>query len=185
MDKETLRTRDHAIVTFRFMFHPEYIRAGAKFMFREGKTKGTGVVKEAIFIPKGSELSTQAREGRHQQHQQGGRASMPETANKTSGTPARQHRARTRPKGETTTPTGWATTPRDYPGIDRNHMDSNRPQGHPAAGKKIKKNAAGYARIQFISIGGWRRLLRGVMHARYGMLFMRYARSWSLFRSNN
>jgi len=87
MDKETLRTRDHAIVTFRFMFHPEYIRAGAKFMFREGKTKGTGVVKEAIFIPKGSELSTQAREQKKREEKAGAKQEKHARARAISATP--------------------------------------------------------------------------------------------------
>ena len=30
------------------MFHPEYIRPGTKFMFREGKTKGIGIVMGAV-----------------------------------------------------------------------------------------------------------------------------------------
>ena len=37
-------------VTFRFMFRPEFLRKGAKLMFREGKTKGTGVVRDIEFI---------------------------------------------------------------------------------------------------------------------------------------
>ena len=50
MDTATLRTRDRAIVKFRFMYQPEYLRTGAKFIFREGKTKGTGIVREIVYM---------------------------------------------------------------------------------------------------------------------------------------
>jgi len=52
MDTETLRTRDRALVRFRFMFRPEYMRTEAKLMFREGKTKGTGIVKTIHYLSK-------------------------------------------------------------------------------------------------------------------------------------
>ena len=44
MDKEILRTGDRAIVRFRFMQSPEYIKPGSKVLFREGRTKGLGKV---------------------------------------------------------------------------------------------------------------------------------------------
>jgi GTPase len=39
-----LRTGDKAIVRFRFMFRPEYMRVGERLIFREGRTKGLGVI---------------------------------------------------------------------------------------------------------------------------------------------
>lgn len=44
MDKEVLRTGDKAIVTFRFMYRPEYMHSGVRLVMREGSTRGMGVV---------------------------------------------------------------------------------------------------------------------------------------------
>jgi len=48
MGKESLRTGDKAKVKFRFMFKPEYIKEGERLIFREGRTKGLGVITEVI-----------------------------------------------------------------------------------------------------------------------------------------
>ncbi|RMZ53490.1 hypothetical protein APUTEX25_003312 [Auxenochlorella protothecoides] len=44
MDRDRLRSGDRATVRFRFLQHPEYLTPGARFVFREGKTKGVGRV---------------------------------------------------------------------------------------------------------------------------------------------
>ncbi|KAJ3187574.1 hypothetical protein HK101_009353 [Irineochytrium annulatum] len=44
MDKQVLRTGDRALVRFRFIQHPEYLKVGARLLFREGRTKGVGKV---------------------------------------------------------------------------------------------------------------------------------------------
>ena len=44
MDKERLRSGDRAIVRFRFLQRPEYLVQGTRFVFREGRTKGIGIV---------------------------------------------------------------------------------------------------------------------------------------------
>ncbi|KAK6533560.1 hypothetical protein TWF694_002498 [Orbilia ellipsospora] len=49
LDRETVRTGDRALVAFRFVQRPEYILPGDKLLFREGRTKGLGVVKEIDF----------------------------------------------------------------------------------------------------------------------------------------
>lgn len=36
MDKQILRTGDRAIVTFRFIQNPEYMKIGSRLLFREG-----------------------------------------------------------------------------------------------------------------------------------------------------
>uniref|UniRef100_A0A3Q4GU79 Translation elongation factor EFTu/EF1A C-terminal domain-containing protein n=1 Tax=Neolamprologus brichardi TaxID=32507 RepID=A0A3Q4GU79_NEOBR len=41
---DELRTGERAVVRFRFIKHPEYLRLGAKLLFREGVTKGIGHV---------------------------------------------------------------------------------------------------------------------------------------------
>uniref|UniRef100_A0AAR2KUG8 Tr-type G domain-containing protein n=1 Tax=Pygocentrus nattereri TaxID=42514 RepID=A0AAR2KUG8_PYGNA len=45
---EELRTGERAVVCFRFMKHPEYLRVGAKLLFREGVTKGIGHVTHLL-----------------------------------------------------------------------------------------------------------------------------------------
>lgn len=42
MSQEHLRTGDKADVRFRFIKNPEYLRAGMRLVFREGKTKAVG-----------------------------------------------------------------------------------------------------------------------------------------------
>lgn len=42
--KEELRTGEKAVVCFKFIKHPEYLKVGAKLLFREGATKGIGQV---------------------------------------------------------------------------------------------------------------------------------------------
>ncbi|KAG8431401.1 hypothetical protein GDO86_018892 [Hymenochirus boettgeri] len=42
--KDGLRTGEKAVVRFRFIKHPEYLKPGTKLLFREGMTKGIGHV---------------------------------------------------------------------------------------------------------------------------------------------
>ena len=42
IDTPILRTGDRAKIRFRFMYHPEYVKEEARFIFREGRTKGVG-----------------------------------------------------------------------------------------------------------------------------------------------
>ena len=46
MNKEYLRSNDDAVITFKFMFHPEYIEEGCVFVFRDGLTKGIGKITQ-------------------------------------------------------------------------------------------------------------------------------------------
>nr|CAG4718452.1 unnamed protein product [Naegleria fowleri] len=48
MDVESLRTGEKAKVKFRFMFRPEYLRVGERLIFREGTTKGLGVISQVF-----------------------------------------------------------------------------------------------------------------------------------------
>jgi len=48
MDAQCLRTGDRATVQFEFISHPEFIKEGMKLLFREGKTKGLGVITRLI-----------------------------------------------------------------------------------------------------------------------------------------
>lgn len=42
--QEELRTGEKAVVLFKFIKHPEYLKVGAKVLFRESVTKGIGHV---------------------------------------------------------------------------------------------------------------------------------------------
>lgn len=44
MDKDAIKTNEKALVTFHLIKQPEYIRVGARLLFREGRTKGMGEV---------------------------------------------------------------------------------------------------------------------------------------------
>ena len=48
--EQILKVGDEAIVSFRFISHPEFIEPGMRFFFREGTTRGTGSVEEIIPI---------------------------------------------------------------------------------------------------------------------------------------
>jgi GTPase len=44
MSEAPLRTGQRANVKFRFKYKPEYIMEGQKILFREGRTKGIGII---------------------------------------------------------------------------------------------------------------------------------------------
>ena len=48
MNSELLRSGDRACVRFRFLQRPEYLTPGTRFVFREGRTKGIGIVVQDI-----------------------------------------------------------------------------------------------------------------------------------------
>lgn len=45
LDRAFIRTGDRATVAFRFVQRPEWVRVGDRILFREGRTKGLGIVK--------------------------------------------------------------------------------------------------------------------------------------------
>ena len=45
IDRAHIRTGDRATVAFRFVQRPEYLAVGDRLLFREGRTKGLGLVK--------------------------------------------------------------------------------------------------------------------------------------------
>lgn len=49
IDREFIRTGDRATVAFRFVQRPEYLAIGDRILFREGRTKGLGIVKGVGF----------------------------------------------------------------------------------------------------------------------------------------
>ncbi|KAJ6439881.1 GTP-binding protein 1 [Purpureocillium lavendulum] len=52
IDRELIRTGDRATVAFRFVQRPEYLVPGDRLLFREGRTKGLGIVKAVGYDPK-------------------------------------------------------------------------------------------------------------------------------------
>ena len=51
IDRAHIRTGDRATVAFRFVQRPEYLVAGDRLLFREGRTKGLGIVKSVGYDP--------------------------------------------------------------------------------------------------------------------------------------
>ncbi len=49
MDKDHLRTGDKTVARFRFVRFPEYLRQGARLVFREGRTKAVGSVVKVYY----------------------------------------------------------------------------------------------------------------------------------------
>ena len=50
MDKESIKTNEKATVVWRFKSRVEYISVGTRLIFREGNTKGMGVIEYNNFI---------------------------------------------------------------------------------------------------------------------------------------
>lgn len=51
IDRELIRTGDRATVAFRFVQRPEYLAPGDRLLFREGRTRGLGIVKSVGYDP--------------------------------------------------------------------------------------------------------------------------------------
>lgn len=51
IDRPFIRTGDRALVAFRFIQRPEFLAPGDRVLFREGKTKGLGIVKSIGYDP--------------------------------------------------------------------------------------------------------------------------------------
>ncbi|KPI87334.1 putative GTP-binding elongation factor tu family protein [Leptomonas seymouri] len=49
--QEVLRTGDKSLARFHFLYRPEYLRVGQRLIFREGRTKGIGVVTKVMCEP--------------------------------------------------------------------------------------------------------------------------------------
>lgn len=52
IDRAYIRTGDRATVAFRFVQRPEFLAVGDRILFREGRTKGLGIVKQVGYDPK-------------------------------------------------------------------------------------------------------------------------------------
>ncbi|KAF1918431.1 hypothetical protein BDU57DRAFT_556012 [Ampelomyces quisqualis] len=70
IDRQYIRTGDRAQVAFRFVQRPEYLTVGDRILFREGRTKGLGIVKRVGYDPKhplNPELQRDQDKGRENQ----------------------------------------------------------------------------------------------------------------------
>ncbi|KAE8392235.1 putative GTP binding protein [Aspergillus alliaceus] len=63
IDRPFIRTGDRALVAFRFMQRPEFLAPGDRVLFREGKTKGLGIVK-SVGYDASNPLNPEAKEPR-------------------------------------------------------------------------------------------------------------------------
>lgn len=68
MSQDTLRTGDKALVRFRFIKNPEYLRTDMRMVFREGRTKAVGNVTR--LFPQSTNT------GHHSRHQRAGKKSQ-------------------------------------------------------------------------------------------------------------
>ena len=67
VDRPFIRTGDRATVAFRFVQRPEYLSPGDRLLFREGRTKGLGIVKSVGYDPAQPLMPHQEDEGSGQQ----------------------------------------------------------------------------------------------------------------------
>ncbi|KAI5457626.1 P-loop containing nucleoside triphosphate hydrolase protein [Mariannaea sp. PMI_226] len=70
IDRELIRTGDRATVAFRFTQRPEYLAPGDRLLFREGRTKGLGIVKAIGYDPEHPLMSKAPDKGEGQQKPQ-------------------------------------------------------------------------------------------------------------------
>ncbi|KAI9718026.1 MAG: hypothetical protein M1812_004284 [Candelaria pacifica] len=63
IDRAFVRTGDRATVAFRFVQRPEYLAVGDRLLFREGRTKGLGIVKSVGYDPSHPLNPDAAKEG--------------------------------------------------------------------------------------------------------------------------
>ena len=74
IDRAFIRTGDRATVAFRFVQRPEYLAVGERILFREGRTKGLGIVK-AVGYDKDKPLDPNAeKQGKGDDKGEGGDA---------------------------------------------------------------------------------------------------------------
>ena len=79
MTKEHLRTGDKAIVRFRFIKNPEYLRADMRMVFREGRTKAIGTITKMFpHIRAVAQNTRQQRAAKKAQEAGHGAARMPQ-----------------------------------------------------------------------------------------------------------
>lgn len=78
MSQDCLRTGDKALVHFRFIKHPEYLKPGQRMVFREGRTKAVGNVLQLIphSVSGSTNISRSTKPNKHQQNRQNTNSQM-------------------------------------------------------------------------------------------------------------
>ncbi|VEN35616.1 unnamed protein product [Callosobruchus maculatus] len=71
MSKECLRTGDKALIHFRFIKHPEYMTAGQRMVFREGRTKAVGNIVRVITHSTPIHQNNRAKQNKQQRYGSG------------------------------------------------------------------------------------------------------------------
>ncbi|KAL2160445.1 hypothetical protein VTH06DRAFT_1133 [Thermothelomyces fergusii] len=74
VDRPFIRTGDRATVAFRFVQRPEYLVPGDRLLFREGRTKGLGIVKSVGYDPSKPLMPKQPESGGGVEQQASGHA---------------------------------------------------------------------------------------------------------------
>lgn len=72
IDRPFIRTGDRALVAFKFIQRPEFLNPGDRVLFREGRTKGLGIVKSVGYDPN-NPLSPEAKQEYERNQQNRGR----------------------------------------------------------------------------------------------------------------
>ena len=49
--EDQLSSQQKGTIRFRFMYRPEFVKEGSTILFREGRTKGLGIITR-VFLPK-------------------------------------------------------------------------------------------------------------------------------------
>ena len=82
MDQDHLRTGDRSLCRFRFIKNPEFVLAGTKMIFREGRTKAVGTITKLFNeIPGQSSHNTRTgKSSKAQMHQRAQQANKSRTA---------------------------------------------------------------------------------------------------------
>lgn len=127
MSRDCLRTGDKAHVKFRFIKQPEYIRAGQRLVFREGRTKAVGNILRPMpnaaaspYRPKPAKMQSRAHNG-------GGGGGGSNSSNN-------QHRH----NGQGSSGTGGAGSSKD--GGEDGKQNGERREGSRRGGKRKRNN---------------------------------------------
>jgi hypothetical protein len=63
-----MRVNDRGVIKFRFMYRPEFIKEGSTIIFREGRTKGFGVITRVVLPTKDQNPNLTQTGGRKHGH---------------------------------------------------------------------------------------------------------------------
>ncbi|KIX08315.1 uncharacterized protein Z518_02971 [Rhinocladiella mackenziei CBS 650.93] len=88
IDREFIRTGDRATVAFRFVQRPEFLAVGERILFREGRTKGLGIVKSLGYEPGSLGTQPQTQSEIDPQDEVNGKQKAEDKASGTGKTPA-------------------------------------------------------------------------------------------------